>query len=205
MKKTTQQEARLCPFFCSPNNLEETKGYSSDYSYVMKQCSLLLFPVTVLVLMIIACSCCCYSCCGCDGRPDHRRRKIQVRPVAHSWSATRADTTYHQGHTWTLWFSPIRMTFCTSSLKMATTILINMTQRTRNHRMEFLLSATAIAELPGAIREVTLLHHHCLPSSGRWVGMRGHMLLRKQTHFPNGSPAAGPAKDSLCEQENLLS
>lgn len=150
----------------------------------MKQYSLLPFPVTVLVLMIIACSCCCYSCCGCDGRPDHRRRKIQVRPAAHSWSATRADTTYHQGHTWTLWFSPMRMTFCTSSLKMATTILINMTQRTRNPRMEFLLSATASAELHGAIRKVMLLHHHCLPSSGRWVGMHGHTLLKNRHTFP---------------------
>ncbi|KFU93390.1 Uncharacterized protein C17orf109 [Chaetura pelagica] len=46
-------------------------------------CVVLLFIVTVLLLMIIACSCCCYSCCSCDGPPDHRRRKIQVRPVAH--------------------------------------------------------------------------------------------------------------------------
>ncbi|XP_010158359.1 PREDICTED: small integral membrane protein 5-like, partial [Eurypyga helias] len=36
---------------------------------------------TVLVLMIIACSCWCYSCCSCHGRPDHRRRKIQVCPA----------------------------------------------------------------------------------------------------------------------------
>ncbi|NXY16963.1 SMIM5 protein, partial [Atrichornis clamosus] len=46
-------------------------------------CVVLLFIVTVLVLTIIACSCCCYSCCGCDGRPDPRHRKSQVRPAAH--------------------------------------------------------------------------------------------------------------------------
>ncbi|NWW68928.1 SMIM5 protein, partial [Ifrita kowaldi] len=43
----------------------------------------LLFIVTVLVLTVIACSCCCYSCCGCDGRPDPRHKRSQVRPAAH--------------------------------------------------------------------------------------------------------------------------
>ncbi|NXY07253.1 SMIM5 protein, partial [Pteruthius melanotis] len=43
----------------------------------------LLFIATVLVLTIIACSCCCYSCCGCDGRPDPRYKKSRVRPAAH--------------------------------------------------------------------------------------------------------------------------
>ncbi|XP_074967601.1 small integral membrane protein 5 [Phalacrocorax aristotelis] len=56
----------------------------ADLVEIVSFCVVLLFIVTVLLLMIIACSCCCYSCCSCDGRPDHRRRKIQVRPIAHS-------------------------------------------------------------------------------------------------------------------------
>ncbi|NXP62414.1 SMIM5 protein, partial [Chloropsis cyanopogon] len=50
---------------------------------IVSFCVVLLFIVTVLVLTIIACSCCCYSCCGCDGRPDPRHKKSQVRPAAH--------------------------------------------------------------------------------------------------------------------------
>lgn len=138
----------------------------SDCSYIMKQYPLLLFPVTVLLLMIIACSCCCYSCCSCDGRTDHRRRKIQVRPIAHSWCATRGDTTYYRGHAWTSWFSPMGVTVYTSSLKMAITILINMTQRTRNHSTEFLLPVTTTTGLCGGTRKVKLLYHHCLPLLG---------------------------------------
>ncbi|NXO07565.1 SMIM5 protein, partial [Oriolus oriolus] len=42
----------------------------------------LLFIATVLVLTIIACSCCCFRCCGCDGRPDPRHKKSRVRPAA---------------------------------------------------------------------------------------------------------------------------
>ncbi|NXM49297.1 SMIM5 protein, partial [Gymnorhina tibicen] len=42
----------------------------------------LLFIATVLVLTIIACSCCCYRCCGC-GRPDSRRKMSRVGPAAH--------------------------------------------------------------------------------------------------------------------------
>ncbi|NXF11283.1 SMIM5 protein, partial [Smithornis capensis] len=45
-------------------------------------CVVLLFIVTVLVLTFIACSCCCHSCCGCDGHPEPRGRKSQVRPTA---------------------------------------------------------------------------------------------------------------------------
>ncbi|NWH56891.1 SMIM5 protein, partial [Geococcyx californianus] len=55
----------------------------ADPVEIVSFCVVLLFIVTVLLLMIIACSCCCYSCCGCDEQPDHRRRKIQVRPIAH--------------------------------------------------------------------------------------------------------------------------
>lgn len=73
------------------------------------------------------------------------------------------------------------MTFHTSPLKMAITILMNMTQRTRNHSMEFLLSVTAIT----ATRKVKLLYHHCGPLLG-WdgVGGHGHRLLRKERAFP---------------------
>ncbi|XP_010204713.1 small integral membrane protein 5 [Colius striatus] len=56
----------------------------ADPVEIVSFCVVLLFIVTVLVLMVIACSCCCYSCCSCDGHSDHRRRKIQVRPIAHS-------------------------------------------------------------------------------------------------------------------------
>ncbi|NXU56971.1 SMIM5 protein, partial [Turnix velox] len=55
----------------------------ADPVEIVAFCVVLLFIATVLLLMIIACSCCCYSCCSCDGRPDSRRRKIQVRPVSH--------------------------------------------------------------------------------------------------------------------------
>lgn len=68
------------------------------------------------------------------------------------------------------------MTFHTSPLKMAIRILINMTQRTRNHSVEFLLSVT---------RKVKLLYHPCLPLLGRCgVGGHGHRLLKKETVFP---------------------
>lgn len=87
------------------------------------------------------------------------------------------------------------MTCYTSSLEMAITIIINMTQRTRNHSMEFLLSVTATT----VTRKVMLLYHHCVLLLG-WDEGAGHMLLRKQTCFPIDSPATGPAKDSLCEQ-----
>lgn len=64
---------------------------------------------------------------------------------------------------------------------MAITISINMTQRTRNHSVEFLLSVTATA----VTRKVKLLYHHCLPLLGRdGVGGHGHRLLRKETAFP---------------------
>ncbi|KAM8796923.1 small integral membrane protein 5 [Eudromia elegans] len=53
----------------------------ADPVEIVSFCVILLFIVTVLVMMVIACSCCCYSCCSCDGRPDHRRRKMQVRPA----------------------------------------------------------------------------------------------------------------------------
>uniref|UniRef100_A0A8C3J117 Small integral membrane protein 5 n=1 Tax=Calidris pygmaea TaxID=425635 RepID=A0A8C3J117_9CHAR len=56
----------------------------ADPVEIVSFCVVLLFIATVLLLMIIACSCCCYSCCSCDGHPDHRRRKTQVRPIAHS-------------------------------------------------------------------------------------------------------------------------
>lgn len=73
------------------------------------------------------------------------------------------------------------MTFHTSPLKMAITIFINMTQRTRNHSVEFLLSVTATT----VTRKVKLLHHHCLPLLGRCgVGGHGYRLLRKETAFP---------------------
>ncbi|NWW85359.1 SMIM5 protein, partial [Rhynochetos jubatus] len=54
----------------------------ADPVEIVSFCVVLLFIVTLLVLVIIACSCCCYSYCHCDRRPDHRRRKIQVRPAA---------------------------------------------------------------------------------------------------------------------------
>lgn len=75
------------------------------------------------------------------------------------------------------------MTFHTSPLKMAITIFINMTQRTRNHCVEFLLSVS---------RKVKLLYHHCLPLLG-WdeVGGHGHRLLRKETAFPNSALQLG--------------
>lgn len=44
-----------------------------------------------------------------------------------------------------------------------------MTQRTRNHSMEFLLSVTATSGLCGVTRTVALLYHHCLPLLG-WGG-----------------------------------
>lgn len=64
---------------------------------------------------------------------------------------------------------------------MAITILINMTQRTRNHSVEFLLSVTATT----VTRRVKLLYHHCLPLLGQ-DGMRGHghRLLKKETVSP---------------------
>lgn len=143
----------------------------------MKQYPLFLFPVTVLVLTIIACSCCCYSCCGCDGRPDPRHRKSQVRPATHSWS----DTTCYRGHAWTSWFSAMGMTFHSSPLKMAITVLMSMAKRTRNHSVEFLLSVSATT----VTRKVKLLYHHCLPPLGQdGVGGHGHRLLRKETVFP---------------------
>lgn len=56
-----------------------------------------------------------------------------------------------------------------------------MTQRTRNHSAEFLLTVTAIT----VTRKVKLLYHHCLPLLGRdGVGGHGHRLLRKETAFP---------------------
>ncbi|NXH15918.1 SMIM5 protein, partial [Bucco capensis] len=56
----------------------------ADPVEIVSFCVVLLFIVTVVLLMIIACSCCCSSCCGCAGsHPEHRRRKIQVRPIAH--------------------------------------------------------------------------------------------------------------------------
>lgn len=73
------------------------------------------------------------------------------------------------------------MTFHASPLKMAITVLINMTQRTRNHSVEFLLSVTATT----VTRKVKLLCHHCFPLLGRCgVGGHGHRLLRKETAFP---------------------
>ncbi|XP_019359124.1 PREDICTED: small integral membrane protein 5 [Gavialis gangeticus] len=45
---------------------------------------ILLFIVTVLSLMIIACSCCCSHCCGCNRGSERRGRKIQVQPFAHA-------------------------------------------------------------------------------------------------------------------------
>lgn len=160
----------------------------------------LLFPVTVLVLMIIACSCCCYSCCSCNEGPDHRRRKAQIRPTAHPWSASRGDITHHQGHAWTLWFSPMGMTLCTNALEMAITILMIMTQRTRNHSMKYILSVTATAGLHDVSRKVTQLYHNCLHVWGG-LGVHRHQLLTKQTHLPNNSPAAGLAKGSICEHQ----
>lgn len=73
------------------------------------------------------------------------------------------------------------MTFHTSPLEMAITILINMTQRTRNHSVEFLLSVTATA----VTRKVKLFYHHCVLLLG-WdgVGGHGHRLLRKERAFP---------------------
>lgn len=70
------------------------------------------------------------------------------------------------------------MTLCSSSLKMAITILMSMTQRTRNHSMEFILSVMATAGLRGVTRKVTLLYHHCLPLQGG-LGVHGHTLLTK--------------------------
>lgn len=64
--------------------------------------------------------------------------------------------------------------------------------------MEFLLSVTATAGLRGVTRKVTLLYHHCLPLLG-WGGGAWTHAAEKQTCFPSDSPAAGPAKDSLCE------
>ncbi|OWK52134.1 hypothetical protein RLOC_00005383, partial [Lonchura striata] len=77
------------------------------------------------------------------------------------------------------------MTFHTSPLKMAITILINMTQRTRNHSVEFLLSVTATT----VTRKVKLLYHHCVPLLG-WDGVvgHGHRLLRKERAFPKIAP-----------------
>ncbi|XP_006136496.1 small integral membrane protein 5 [Pelodiscus sinensis] len=49
---------------------------------IVSFCVILLFIVTVLSLMTIACSCCCYRCC-CNGGPDQRGRKTQVQPTAH--------------------------------------------------------------------------------------------------------------------------
>lgn len=151
--------------------------FCRDCCCAMKQYPLFVFAVTVLVLTIIACSYCCSSCCGCDGRPDPRRRKSQVRPAARSWG----DRTCCRGHARTPGFSAMGMTFHTSPLKMAIAILMNMTQRTRNHSVEFLLSVTATT----VTRKVKLLCHHCLPLLGQdGVGGHGHRLLRKETAFP---------------------
>lgn len=73
------------------------------------------------------------------------------------------------------------VTFYTSSLKMAITILINMTQRTRNHSMEFLLSVTATAGLRGVTRKVMLLYHHCLPLLGWGGGAWTHAAEKTDT------------------------
>lgn len=112
------------------------------------------------------------------------------------------------GHAWTSWFSAVGMTFHTSPLKMAITIFINMTQRTRNHSVEFLLSVTATT----VTRKVKLLYHRCLPPVG-WneVGGHGHRLLSKETAFPNSALQLGQlripsgtrrhrAKQRLCTQ-----
>lgn len=53
-----------------------------------------------------------------------------------------------------------------------------MTQRTRNHSMEFILSVMATAGLRGVTRKVMLLYHHCLPLQGG-LGVHGHTLLTK--------------------------
>lgn len=177
-KKITRNQA-LFILLLTEQLRGDTGLLCGDCSYVNKQYPLLVFPVTILVLMIIACSCCCYSCCSCDGHPDHRRRKIQVRPAAHSWSATSGYTIYYQGHARTSWFSPMGMTFYTRPLEMAITVTINMTQRTRNHSMEFLLSVTATT----VTRKVMLLYHHCLLLLG-WGESAGHMLLRNKHAFP---------------------
>lgn len=123
-------------------------------------------------------------------------RSRSARPPIHE--AHQEVTTYYQGHAWPSWFSPTGMTLCSSSLKMAITILMSMTQRTRNHGMEFILFVMATAGLRGVTRKVTLLYHHCLPLQGG-LGVHGHTLLTKQTHLPSNSPAAGLAKDSFCE------
>lgn len=91
------------------------------------------------------------------------------------------------------------MTFHTSPLKMAITILINMTQRTRNHSMEFLLSVTATT----VTRKVKLLYHHCVPLLG-WDGMggHGHRLLRKERAFPKTALQLGQLRIPLGTQSH---
>uniref|UniRef100_A0A8C8S1K0 Small integral membrane protein 5 n=1 Tax=Pelusios castaneus TaxID=367368 RepID=A0A8C8S1K0_9SAUR len=49
---------------------------------IVSFCVILLFIVTVLLLMTIACSYCCFRCC-CNGGLNQRSRKIQVQPTAH--------------------------------------------------------------------------------------------------------------------------
>lgn len=73
------------------------------------------------------------------------------------------------------------MTFYTSSLKMAITTLINMTQRTRNHSMEFLLFVTATTGLRGVTRKVMLLYHHRLPPLGWGGGAWTHTAEKTDT------------------------
>lgn len=93
------------------------------------------------------------------------------------------------------------MTFyTTSSLGLAITLLISMTQRSRNHSMEPFLSVTATAGLCGVTREVMLLYYHPLPLLG-W-GRGAWTPAVEQTDIlclPSDSPATGLAQDSLCE------
>lgn len=73
-----------------------------------------------------------------------------------------------------------------------------MTQRTRNHSVEFLLSVTATT----VTRKVKLLYHHCLPLLGQEeVGRAWTQIAEKRDSFPKDSPAAGPAEDPLWDME----
>lgn len=89
------------------------------------------------------------------------------------------------------------MTFHTSPLKMAITILINMTQRTRNHSRKFILSVTATTVTKGKAPLPSLS-----PSSGLGWGRRAWtQSSEKRNSFPKDSPAAGPAEDPLWDME----